>query len=425
MAPEVWSRMMKSASPSDYYEDLKNDEKSSITKWKEKRSVILRDRLHKEIEAELECDMSLIRESTPFIRFLVKTDNQSFPQKAATCDKEEAMLTIWNPTEDQLNELKEGASVQVLNVAVRERKYDGRIQLTANGRTRIEVLAPSSPSQTTPPMGFTKRRFQTLLRVHALSHKPKSAGSNASQPDIDIDAVAIVLTVVGDSKNGFGIHVTDESRLILRIQCDALPFCIDSCPYQSTARQNVESPYVVSFCDLRILAFDEIDNCAVAQFRGNSSVASKATSRAVRMQQWASSEGGQDQLYRVASFFDAKVPPFERRDWMTAIGYIVGLNVDSGDLHIEVDCGTSEIQQWEFPVHLLEAMISALGEIFGPVALAVDEERNATKLGILERIFRERGVIWKFQLRPKVLSACCFIVTGVELADTQALATLY
>jgi hypothetical protein len=423
---------MKSASPEHFFAGLAQDDKSEVTKWQEKRSVILRDRMQKEIEAELECDSTLMRESTPFLRVDVTSYD---PRSQEGLSSEEARLTIWQPTDEQVSALKEGTIVQVQNVSVRDTKYDGMVQLTANSRTCILPVAEPQAACALDAMP-RKPRLQNLFRLHVLSNTMlKTSVGELSTPAIcAIDTVVIALRTIeifdsGSSK--FALYVTDETNLIARIQCDVLP---------TELIRNMD--VVIYLCGLRVLPFDTMEQCAVAQYCAESKLAnvSGADTRIEELRRWVSSPLGSSQKHRVQRYLSAKIPIREGGEWRVAIGYVVGLRViplSKEKLYVEVDCAHSEsIQAWELPHFILGKMLSILSDYRGEsdrcaVAFSSEEEVRIAELGVLGPVFHARGVLWHFHLRRTLLSSSepslggDFIVIDANVADTQALANVY
>ena len=164
-APEVWAAVAKNPSPEDAYDCLSEEARLIVSKWNEKRRILLQKRVEEEVQAEMEADHSLVRESIPFVRLKVCSVG---PCSSVKC--EEAMLTIWKPTEDQLGMIQEGQSVEAQNLSVRQSMFDGFLQLTGNSRTVLEEFRPAK-SSFLQPLAFSKRRFLTLFEVHLLCHK--------------------------------------------------------------------------------------------------------------------------------------------------------------------------------------------------------------------------------------------------------------
>lgn len=417
---------MKSMSPSEFFEGLNADDKVVVSNWREKRNTILRDRLQKEVEAELECDTSLTRKSTPFIRLLVQTQDvasqEEKPSKAAKC--EEGLLTIWQPTEEQIGVLKAGALLELQNVAVRESKYDGLVQLTANSRTCVKALE-NNVVPTRRSSQLIKRWFQNLFRIHIHSHKLQGSADENSRL-VDVDTVVVLLkaeTLDSSADEKLILYVTDETKLILRIHCDVVPCGLETSSWaHQCGKKGVMR--ILSFSNLRVLPFDLVENCAVARFCDASILSKAASNRLDLLRNWAES-GGKDTVDNVSHFMDARLSIRERHRRLTALGYIVGFKVgsSSASFQIEVDTGGDELQDWEFPIHLLQDLVFKGSE--ATVSLCPDEERRATALGVMENLFRARGILFRFQLRRKPeteSSANRFLVSALEMADSTYVA---
>ena len=117
-------------------------------------------------------------------------------------------------------------------------------------------------------------------------------------------------------------------------------------------------------------------------------------------------------------------------DNFTAIGYVVGLkSVSSKNLHIEVDCGTSQIEEWELPIPLLEEVLPAIPSL-QKVALLPKEEQRLLVFGVLGEFFRAKGISWHFRLKTNganILgpSICKFVVTKIKIADPYQTGMLF
>lgn len=438
---------MASASPGDFYEQLSPSDQVIIDNWKDKRATSLRDMVQKEVESRLEVNTVLFRESTPFIRVFVKS---YIP--AISADKEEkvecegAMLTVWNPTEQQLGLLREGCVVSLTNLSVRNSKHEGLLQLTAGAKTQIQpTLSSPIPQHTLTSIGYTKRSFVNLFRVQLMA-KQLSRGVLPSSPAPAIDTAGILLNVSREG-SGYGeeresIFITDDTGLLLRVERDHPGDDDTFSSLSSSARQNVESLRTIAFRDLRITQFDTSMNCAVAVFAETSSVVAKAADEyLLALSKWAESPAGHILLNRIASCIDAGVPLCQSNSSMTtsAVGYISSLSVPAdfeGDtvpyLEISVDCGLPDFQVWHFPMFLLDQALSICGIAPGPVSLHEVDEKY-TELKVLSNIFSARGILMQFVLRRKKLSfisngkddAETYEVRKMKVADAGALADTY
>jgi hypothetical protein len=422
-APDIWNKVMKNHSPEDMFHGLGEDEKSLFSAWKEKRCILMQKRVKEEVEEEIEADLSLIRESVPFIRVKVRSTEESL-SSSSMC--EEALLTIWQPTDEQLTLLQEGHAVEVQNLSVRQTLFDGLLQLTGNGRTRMTEynLVKSVHARL---QNYSRRRFLTMFEVHLLSHKILADDGAASCPWLDIDTVGAQMKVIQTSgnENDFCMHVSDEFNLLLRIECEN--GFLQSLSSREDAQQ--QSFPVFAFCDLRLLPFDFDKSCAVARFCGTSRL-QKTESRIEELRSWLTTAEGHYRLRRVSVYLDAKLSLWRCSNRLSAVGYVVGLKCASSEkLHIEVDCGSARVEEWELPVCLLEEVLSIASQK-QQVALLPAEEQRLAAFGVLRDFFRARGILWQFQLsaKPSTLTGvttCNFVVSSISVADIHSLGRLY
>lgn len=455
---------MKCGSPSDFYERLTAREKCSIDKWKEQRDALLQTRIRKEVETVIECDSSLMRESTPFVRVLVKTFNRNLPTAddrdesepgsvSSPPESESALLTVWRCTEEQLGVLKEGSMIRVRNLAVRKTKRDGLIQLTASQKTPMESLPLNACSRDLKGMGFHRRSFLSLFHVHALSKKLLNQ-SLAPFPAPEVDVAGIVLKVLEEGYSTgvrFLIYIADESGLVLRVHRDEGHRESDALRSLSTsAQRNVEHAVTIAFRDIRVMPFDPSENCAVAVFADTSSVPSRNATcgRKSDLQQWCKSPVGGQLLSRLSACVDGLVPMLQESTSKsaTAVGYIAGFTVQSesslssesefAPLQIMVDCGCNELQLWEFPLSLLDEALRLCGDSNDAVAVKLEEERIHLQLKYLGQVFRGSGVLLHFVLnqKPTNMQLDCnncssggsvYQVQQVRVANIRALAEIY
>ena len=440
---------MESASPCDFYEQLSRCDQVLIDKWKEKRDLLIRDMAQKEIEARLEVDTALFRESTPFIRVFVRSYN-SFKIYNSTEEEdacEGAMLTIWNPSEQQLGLLREGNVVKIRNLSVRASKHEGLLQLTAGAKTQMEAtLSSPLPQNKLASIGYSTRVFAKLFRIHLVAKK-FSRGLLPSSPAPEFDTAGIVLRAVQEGRGGTdereSIYLTDETGLVLRVERDHSPDGED--PFVSlslSARQNIESPSMIAFRDLRVAHFDSAEKCAVAVYAQTSSVATKvANFRFSSLMKWAESPSGHVMFRRVAACMDAGIPLMNRSastKIVTVSGYIAGFTIpdtpgsNNSHLEIKVDCGTNELQVWDFPFFLLDKALQICSVAPEPVSLNQEQDEKYSKLKVLGKIFSARGLLLLFYLRKKPSNMANtsdedekYEVRQIRVANSIALSDVY
>ena len=416
MAPDLWKVLLKSSFPESFYEQLSAADKYSIDNWKEKRTGILFDRVRNELNAQLEVDESIFRESTPFIRAYVK----SHTPVHGSCQG--ATLTLWNHTEEQLALLKEGTVLRVQNLSVRDSKYEGLLQLTAGAKT---LMGPSPSGKLEQLPGYIPRRFTKLVAVHAMSKKLENRNLLAS-PDTEVDTVGVVLKVAVE-EHQYSIYMTDESGLIVRVIREGS--LKDTDPLKclsSNAEQNLESPIISSFRDLRVLPYDRMEACAVVVFTSNSSTFTKPNSRASKLQTWAAHSS---LLLRTAALLDVGLPMTLRVDDdksnKIALGYIMGLQPQKGSqtIKVQVDChALSDLQVWYLPLFLFHDTIALLEGSSGRLSLKPEEESKYANLKVLGKLLGGRGVLLRFGLKRMGTG---YEIHEISAVNAHALANIY
>ena len=431
---------MKSSSPEELYHELSSDEISTVEKWRSKRGELLQTRIQQEIQAKLEDEPSLERNSTPFVRIIVRSHDRSLLAPGqGPISGDTAVLTVWSPTEEQLHALREGAVVRAQSVSAGRRLYDGKIQLTANSRTPVSILPFTPQSKKILDMaGFTERLYSSIFQVHVTSRSllQSSSSRTGSSNNNECDFLGIILKVVEETTlKRASIFVVDKSNLVVRVQCEYKRGVGDLLGLRSLlARQCVEQPRVVAFRDVTILPFDEVQNCAVVDFRGLSSLqAQSAEAMTGRLQLWAESEAGRQHLSKFATYWDAGLSMVQksRATFIPAIGYIAGFTIhpSSTQLKILVDCATGKLQEWALPPHLVQNL--KLPESSREtVSLSPKDEEIYSRLSLLGKIFIAKGVLFRFTLKstaqnPKIPPSCEFEVCHISPADPEMVATVY
>ena len=414
MAPDLWKSLVNSACHESFYDHLSKSDQACINQWKERRTCILYEKVRKEIDAKLEIDESMFRESIPFIRVFVT----SFAPTNENCGG--AILTIWNYTEDQMAQFKEGNVVRVHNLSVRGSKHEGMLQLTAGSKTPIE---PSPRASARKVLRYQPRCFTKIVLMHAISMKLANKVLPASQCP-EVDTVGVVLKVVVEDHH-YSIYLTDESGLILRVDREGK--LSDTDPLKSlcpNAEENTESPLIMTYRDLRVLPFNQLDACAMAFFTSSSSYCTKPNPRVSRLKSWAKYSS---LLLRTSAYLDVCLPIVLRNEDSNAfaIGYIMGFQPQKcGDtIKIQVDChGQSELQVWDLPFLLFHDTIALVHGASNEVSLDPAEEGKFANLKVLGKLLGGRGVLLWFGLQRMGNG---YEVRQIKATNVHALANVY
>mmetsp|Transcript_5932 Transcript_5932/g.14051 ORF Transcript_5932/g.14051 Transcript_5932/m.14051 type:complete len:1134 (-) Transcript_5932:1638-5039(-) len=409
-APKIWKEVMETTFAEDTICTLSDPDKACILEWKEKREKLIRNRLKQEVEAEIECETCLVRESVPFVRLRVHSLDLSGYRN------EEAILTIWHPTDEQLTLLQDGSGVQIENVSVRNSKYEGMLQLTGNSRTVMHACAV--PQSIHDKLNHFRRRNLSLYDVHLRSHQ--STGEDQERK-FEFDTIAILLMYEELDDKTVG-YVVDEFNILLRIEGENKRF-----PKHLSTRSTSNEFEVLGFCDLELLPFDTDKSCAVARFRDSSRFHVTTSSRSEELKAWSMSEDGRHRLHRMSHYLSAEISPWQSASVMPAFGYVVGLRTHSHNWHvIEVDCSTSDSEEWAVSTLLLEQALPLARK--NESALTEEEEERCAKYSPFAELLRARGLLWYFSLTmtSKISEfGCEYQVTSMEAASADSLGRLY
>jgi hypothetical protein len=403
------------------------NEGQAITDLMDKRHIELQRRVHEAVEAELQVDDSLVRQSTPFIRLKVHTATTSREVHSET-----AILTVWHPSEEQLTLLKEGSEVEVQNVSVRPTLFDGYLQLSINGRAAVKCCTKSDDER----IRFGARVTLDVFKVHKLSHRTFSSdtsisnGDRVPSPCFDVRGFLLENIIISQRNTpGFELYVTDESLLWLRVHFERLPQVLAK---QLNSREEGESivepsTTIVIFKDLYLLPFDTTMNCAVAKYSALSSMTRVSASHKFELHEMMKSSG--EILRRMSCSIYAKLPWLGSDVRFSRIGYIVGVHSEGGEtLLVDVDCGNNR-NQWIVTSSMLDAIHQSVEESAPSLSSFLEsQEVRLSEMRTLAFLFRIRHVLWRFDVTSNLIhgsTTCAFVVHRIAMVDQKCLAKLY
>ncbi|KAL7578097.1 hypothetical protein ACA910_015029 [Epithemia clementina (nom. ined.)] len=410
-APSIWHKYWSSRDDFDLYA-LSCDDQKQIEAWSQKRLELLRAHVDQEMKCKLEEHDIVFVPSKPFQRFLVCTPDYlggKEGNRSTTAD-----LTLWEPTEEQLEALKEGHVVTIRNVAVKESTFEARLQLVANTRTQI-----------TSTVGIGMSSIQSkmpdrigLVKIHALVKRKLT----------QVLPFSLVAIVVETLVTAIGTHyiLTDRSGLVLRLESfeDAV-----------LAPHHLLSSFpILIFQNLTLVDYDAYSNCAVAEFSPDSSVReNKDDPGVVAMQRWLDTEEGWNRLTMLQPYIQAKLKPFSvletSKSLVEAIGYLTDFVVLSGGhLIVKVDCVPMGIQKWSLPLPLISRLKYLHSQERNLVVLSRCEEQRLAQLSSLDCIVRIKSLL-RFVLQrksgPSSEGQDQYVVVDVSLANVKAVNQLY
>ena len=321
--------MMKSAYPENYYTNLSNDLKHQIDQWQEKRTLLIQKQLHKLVDQTLEDDDSFHSPGVPLIRVMVKAiydiENTSKP-----IENNEAMLTIWQVTDEQLSILKEGSVIRLKNIGVKSSLRDGMLQLNANAKTRMELQKSQPSTWLLKLAGYRKRNNLSILRINILARK-LAQESNTISVEIDTSGAIIKVTFEHyESSVMTRMYLTDKSGLILRIDRNFEDTAFNQ-PIKHWTGENGfgKMGSVIAVKDLRMISFDREENCAVAIWTKVTTILvnNRVDERLQMLKQWSASLKGQEMLVKLSLSISNSVILIGRlpQNMMTTVAYILNV----------------------------------------------------------------------------------------------------
>ena len=407
-APAIWRQ--RAAGNDDFDASaLSYSEQKQLEVWNRKRLELLRVNVEQEMKGRLEEHDIVFVQSKPFHRFVVCTSDYFEENDGKTSST--ADLTLWEPTEEQLELLKEGTCVRMSNVSVKDETFECRLQLVANSRTRFRSAEADIADHINK---ITSKRLG-LVQVHALSKRKSMLVFNLA---------AIVMEVVVTSM-GMQYIATDRSGLVVRIEC-----------FEAGTASSIDLPErfpVLVFQGLRLVDYDSYSNCAVAEMGSESTVNMNTTDPSVcSLQRWVGTEDGQTRLCKLAPYIKARLSPVpvakNSRSLVQALGYLTDFMVlHGGELVVKVDCFATGIQSWSLPLSLLSRIKYLHKQERSMVFLSPEEEQRLSQLSSLDCIVRIKSLL-RFVLQPQndhPEGHCRYVVVDVSVANAKAVAQLY
>ncbi len=262
-APKVWQEMSKAVSPEIFYSNLDPTKQREIDKWQSRRTAMINDNVQRYFTKALQGEVGMQRKCSSFLRFQVRalTRGKKNSDESKAKSGNRAILTVWDPTEDQLDVLKEGAFVQVKNLGVSSSLKEGILQLSAYKRTTFERF-DIDPQEALKLVGCSKRRFNALLQVNMKSKKLKS--NSPECPELDCAGYLLKINEVElINKTRLLLYLTDATGLLLRIEHEGYNKS-DSlvCGLKKIMHLDISKRYVL-FRDIRLFSYDYLEGCAV------------------------------------------------------------------------------------------------------------------------------------------------------------------
>jgi hypothetical protein len=412
--------MMGDGSPSDFYQNLSTSNRRIVDMWTNRRSEILCSSLQKQVEAKIEeHDMGGTR-STRFLKVQV----MCLDDAKGSVPEANAMLTLWSPSEEQLDEIKDGLMFRMKNLQVKPGRFDCLAQLSAGSNTPMKLITDTKKPKT--------GRFANISRLLTASARLKAPNHGNI---LEANIVGVVLRVECVLGSTLEVFLTDETGKLLCVKIGVhkkreIHFHLSHLSDRSFENMQ-DICTLAAFQYLRLTGLDEDRSCVVLQYTEKSTFSPNPMGRRIeRLKRWSSSSLGKIRLVQLAScnHLGMQPPPSQQ---LCVIGYCSGLQIlANSQLIIFVDCGSLTLKALKFPLSLLSGFLDSCNDSDGVVFLNKQDEILIEKLKRLGSILRSQRSLYIFHLRPLVdpepnFPHVEYEIKHASVADTRALAALY
>lgn len=392
----------------EYSDVIPGGDRQIMEKWRLHREKLIRKYVEEEVDTNIQDSGSLCRESTPFVTAFVK----SLP--SIVCQG--AVLTVWNITDSQQALLREGNIVTFRNLAVKATTHEGLLQLTARETTSMHETVYHKEAHSSA--GFVLRSTLRLFHHHALSRKlSRGIPVPIQKQHLDVGGLVLKVVQVGATQHRF--YLTDESGLISRIDRNGILEATSVLtPLSGIQVENLQSTV---FRDVRVMPYDNAENCAVAAFTYNSRFSSQryphGATPVCTETDYAVVGCAATALQAGTTVHAISCPRLS--PVAVAIGRIVACKFTATHVEIKVDCGSSPLHSWELP-HCLVKDLFAVTE-HALLSLSSDKSKRLNSLTGYHKGLMT-GLLLRFVLYAKKTS---YEVRQLFIADEQSVAKLH
>jgi len=181
-APQVWQAMISSSSPDLFYNKLDESQQHQVDTWNLKRKSLIQEKTNRSIMSILQNQDDTVQ-GRPFIRFLCRCMGKDWPTTGHKLESTEAILTIWNPTDDQINNFDEGCVVRCKNLGAKSPA--GIMQLVAQDNRSVQQIQPQPSIDYLMSIGYEPRCYPHLMHLEASCDKHMLSSPNRRTPEFD------------------------------------------------------------------------------------------------------------------------------------------------------------------------------------------------------------------------------------------------
>ena len=372
--------MNAAVSQSIFYNDLSESQRDMIDDFSNKRNAMINDHMQKNITKHMQ-ENSIRRKYNLFIRVYVRAIHPSNERHEGN----EAILTLWDPSEDQMDLLHEGVVVQFRQLGVGSSLLDGMMQLSANKRTTMERIDKFSHQEALDLVCFSRRNIESMLTINIESKKLHP--NSLHLPEVECLGYLLLLKQIRHSHMlRLSIFLMDASGLMLKIEVDE-SFSSDSHFRElKKIQQYMIEERLVAFTDLRLAPYDHVEGCAVAIWTqsselmfGESKDNNKHPNRLV-----PSTEQADLLLHKLCMGMPTtlKTP----RTMTIVFGYVADVLLLDNSVMLWVDCNESEdLMKIKVPKHSWQPFLTIALEVLPePKVLLVQESKQLIKKRLIE-----------------------------------------
>ena len=330
VAPLEWNRMQSSACQNDYYNKLSQLEQEAIDSWVQRRSSLIQIKSQSIITQRLENEPGMSWKHSRFIKLYVralvtKGDNSRKRNEIEDCNQ--GMLTLWDPSEDQLNMLLEGNVLHFQNLAVKEKKVDNLLQLSIRGKANMDMVLPAPSPETLCISGYRKRKDHSLVQVHIESRKLNA--SSIQSPEYDLVGYLLkTREVIIGVTTRYLIYLIDQSGLVLRIERDAFSEKENELIHWKNNTHEYGRGLILHLFDIRIRPFDPLQGCAVGIWTKHSSCQEvKSNQKGLRVKDWSECSEGRKVCDFILNRMNVHIPANGKlpKQFAIIIGKLLGI----------------------------------------------------------------------------------------------------
>jgi hypothetical protein len=374
---------------------------NEIDRWKSRRTSLIQDKIRLEVESRLQRQSG--SRSTQLLRLSVRSAHggQNDPN---------GLLTIWKPSEEQLEHLKVGVTVRLVNVAVKNVMLDRQLQLSVSGKNIVA---------STPKMTHLTSSSNCILSNWLLSKRldfTKTVYSTLGR----IDVQGAVLNFVQHSGRDM-IYLSDDSFLVLRL--DLAESTQKSIVFKRNFLTSIGRS--LSFKNLLLKPFDRLENCAVALFDGNSNYSF------VQNDDFVGKCNGSTMLRSLltATAFPKYMSACDSNP--VVVGWLSRVESIANDhVYVRVDSGNMILRTLKVDLSLLFDLLALHEEKDASTCFLQREKTDTSTPEQLDRFFRSSGYRYRFQLRKLEhrkleLPSCIYEIAEIRKLDTLSLAQHY